>query len=105
MLNQEKLLKEEEKYLKIKCVLGSKIAEARVFAGFPKRTYNDSIKSGNLLFKTESGESLPNEDTLRYYIDLYQVSDKNASLLYELWREGKKTKSKIIRLKRGWETK
>ena len=92
----------ETEYSKVKKILGSKIAEYRVFANFPKRTYPNAMKSANLLFKTESGENLPNEDTLRYFIDLYQVSDKSAKVLFDLHKYGKQVKSKIIKIKRGW---
>ena len=102
MLNEAELLTLEQEYAKIKSVLGKKIAEYRVLAGFPKRTYPNAMKSANLLFKTESGENLPNEDTLRYFIDLYQVSDKSAKVLFDLHKYGKQVKSKIIKIKRGW---
>lgn len=93
----------QNEFDKIKVVLGNKVAECRQLAGFPKRTYQHSAKSGNILFKTESGQHFPNLDTLEFYIELYQVDEKNKNLLYSLHSEGKKIKRQIIRMKRGWE--
>lgn len=93
----------EELYDRIKVGLGSKVAECRQLAGFPKRSYFDSSKSANILFNTESGKNFPNVDTLNYYIELYQVDTKTKEQLYELHRLGKEVKKQIIRKKRGWD--
>ncbi len=103
MLNQTKIEQLEQKYDTIKKALGNKLAECRQFAGYPKRTYPNSVKSANILFKHESGENLPNLDTLEYYIELYQVGAKDTETLYELQKYGKEVKKEIIRQKRGWE--
>lgn len=102
MLNDKSIVELEELYDKIKIVLGQKISEARQLAGYAKKFYEGGSKSGNLLFKTESGSNLPNNDTLEYYIKLYQITPKGAENLRELHRQAKEVKKTIIRKKRGW---
>lgn len=92
----------ENYYDTIKKTLGSKIAECRQLAGYPKRTYEHSSKSGNILFKNESGQHLANNDTLEFYIELYSVDDKTSENLRELHKYAKELKKEIIRRKRGW---
>ena len=102
-LNDYDLTTLEELYGKIKIGLGKKIAECRENAGFPKRSYHDSSKSANILFNTESGKNFPNADTLNYYMELYQVSDRVRSQLLDLHLQGKQVKREIFRRKRGWK--
>lgn len=92
----------ELRYEQMKVALGSKLAEQRQLAGFPKTSYHGGRKSANILFNTESGANLPNIDTLEYYIDLYQVREKVADGLRDLHAQAKETKKMIIRKKRGW---
>ena len=100
--NRRDLLTLEKEYDRIKKVMGDKLAEYRQFAGFPKRTYPNSKKSANLLFNHEGGISLPNEDTVYYYTELYCLNDEQRDLLLEIQKEGKKIKAQILRIKRGW---
>ena len=106
MLNYVKdseLLDLEEKYDKIKCILGDKLAEYRQFAGFPKRSYPNGSKSDNILFNSESGKNLPNADTIDYYVEFYGLNEKQEHILKDLQRQGKQIKTAIIRKKRGWD--
>lgn len=92
----------EVKYAQIKKALGNKLAEYRELAGYPKRTYEGGSKSANILFNIESGQNLPNEDTIRYFVELFDMDERQERILLELQREGKKIKREIIREKRGW---
>ncbi len=92
----------ETKYAQIKKALGNKLKEYRELAGYPKRTYEGGSKSANLLFNIESGQNLPNEDTILYFVELFDMNEKQKQLLLELQREGKKIKREMIREKRGW---
>lgn len=92
----------EQKYTQLKMALGNKLAEYRQIAGYPKRTYDGGSKSANILFNVEGGKHLPNEDTIFYFVDLFDLNEKQKHVLLELQREGKKIKKEIIRAKRGW---
>ena len=101
-MNETKILILAKELNDIKTILGHKLAEFRQLAGFPKRTYPNSVKSPNLLFNIESGRNFPNKDTLMYFMEMYNINDKGQKVLMDLWVEGNRVKREIIRIKRGW---
>lgn len=87
----------------IKSAFGSKLAECREFAGFPKSAQKFGIKSPNLIFKIESGQNFPNESTFQYFVELYEIEGRDLVFLQGLYNRGKEVKKAIMRKKRGWK--
>lgn len=99
----ELLDKLENELSQVKSALGSKLAEYRVSAGFGKTAQPYGVKSPNILFNIESGKNFPNESTLQYFIELYEIEGKDLVILQGLFDRGKEIKKQIIRQKRGWK--